>query len=124
MINKDFSFYVTKFFSEYLPHHKNLSANTISLYRDCFVLFLKFCDEYKNMNPTDIDVISIEDDQKFLFSNGQHPIKPSIGKTYIQNPYKPQEYVEMTDHILKDFETSRKNKYFELAHLLGATKIE
>ncbi len=83
-----------------------------------------YCDEYRNMNPTDIDVISIEESQKFHFSNGQHPIKPSIGKTYIQNPYNPQEYVEMTDHILKDFETSRKNKYFELAHLLGATKIE
>ncbi len=50
MTNKDFSFYVTKFFREYLPHHKNLSANTISLYRDCFVLFLKFCYEYKHIN--------------------------------------------------------------------------
>ena len=50
MTNKDFSFYVTKFFSEYLPHYKNLSANTISLYRDCFVLFLKFCNEYKHIN--------------------------------------------------------------------------
>ena len=40
-----------------------------------------YCDEYRNMNPTDIDVISIKESQKFHFSNGQHPIKPSIGKT-------------------------------------------
>lgn len=50
MNNRDFPFYVTKFFSDYLPHHKNFSKNTISLYRYCFVLFLKFCDEYKNIN--------------------------------------------------------------------------
>lgn len=83
-----------------------------------------YCDEYKSMNPTDIDIVSIDDAKKFSFSNGQCPVDPSVGKTYIQNPYNPQEYIEMSDHILRDFEAKRLKKYFELAHLLGATKIE
>lgn len=83
-----------------------------------------YYDEYKLMNPTDIDVLSIEDAKKFKFSNGSHPVEPSVGKTYIQNPYNPQEYIEMSSHILKDFENRRLKKYFELAHLLGATKID
>lgn len=57
-MNKDFSFYITKFFSDYLPNHRNVSKNTIALYRDCFVLFLKFCDKDKNIN---IDTITFKD---------------------------------------------------------------
>lgn len=57
-MNKDFSFYITKFFSDYLPNHRNVSKNTIALYRDCFVLFLQFCDKDKNIN---IDTITFKD---------------------------------------------------------------
>lgn len=57
-MNKDFSFYITKFFSDYLPNHKNASKNTIALYRDCFVLFLQFCSKEKNIN---VDTISFKD---------------------------------------------------------------
>lgn len=83
-----------------------------------------YYDEYKSMNPTDIGVLSIEEAKKFKFSNGSHPVEPSVGKTYIQNLFNPQEYIEMTSNFLKRFEKRRLNKYFELAHLLGATKIE
>ena len=58
MINKDFSFYLTKFFCDYLPNHKNASKNTIMLYRDCFVLFFDFCAEVKHIN---VDKISFSD---------------------------------------------------------------
>ncbi len=58
MINKDFSFYLTKFFCDYLPNHKNASKNTIMLYRDCFVLFFDFCVEVKHIN---VDKISFSD---------------------------------------------------------------
>lgn len=54
MKNKDFSSLLTSFFSDYLPNHKNVSKNTISLYRDCFVLFIKFCDEYKKIDVNKI----------------------------------------------------------------------
>lgn len=57
-MNKDFSFYIAKFFSDYLPNHRNVSKNTIALYRDCFVLFLQFCDKDKNIN---IDTITFKD---------------------------------------------------------------
>lgn len=57
-MNRDFSFYIAKFFSDYLPNHRNVSKNTIALYRDCFVLFLQFCDKDKNIN---IDTITFKD---------------------------------------------------------------
>lgn len=57
-MNKDFSFYITKFFTDYLPNHRNVSKNTIALYRDCFVLFLQFCDKEKSIN---VDTISFKD---------------------------------------------------------------
>ena len=50
MIIKDFSFYLTNFFNEYMSNHKNFSKNTIMLYRDCFILFFRFCEESKNIN--------------------------------------------------------------------------
>lgn len=57
-MNKDFSYYMTRFFSDYLPNHRNASKNTIALYRDCFVLFLQFCDKEKSIN---VDTISFKD---------------------------------------------------------------
>ena len=41
MIIKDFQFYLTDFFSNFLPNHKNVSKNTIALYRE-IVLFFSF----------------------------------------------------------------------------------
>lgn len=58
MINKDFSFYLTNFFADFLPNHRNCSKNTISLYKHCFILFLQFCKNEKHIN---IDVISFKD---------------------------------------------------------------
>lgn len=55
MDNKNFSFYVTDFFSNFLPNHKGCSKNTIYSYRDSFSLFLIFCSEYKHIN---IDTLS------------------------------------------------------------------
>ena len=46
-MNREFSYYLTKFLSDYLPNHKNVSKNTIALYRDCFILFIKFYTEQK-----------------------------------------------------------------------------
>ena len=40
----DFSFYLHKFLTEYLPDEKGCSANTIDSYRYSFILFLKFLD--------------------------------------------------------------------------------
>lgn len=39
MKNNQFSYYITKYFSEYLPSVKGVSKKTIQSYRDTFVIF-------------------------------------------------------------------------------------
>ncbi|MCL5770716.1 MAG: site-specific integrase [Actinobacteria bacterium] len=50
----DFAFYLSQFFSKYLPGQKNLSTNTIASYRDTFKLFLIFCSETKGLKSQNI----------------------------------------------------------------------
>lgn len=38
----DFAKYLSRFLSEYLPHERNVSPNTILAYRDTFILFIDF----------------------------------------------------------------------------------
>ena len=46
----DFSKYISDFISRYLPNEKGASANTITAYRDTFVLMLNFIENKKNMS--------------------------------------------------------------------------
>lgn len=50
MKKPDLPYYVTKFFSTYLPGQKNLSKNTIASYAITFKLFFLFCKEQKGIN--------------------------------------------------------------------------
>ena len=43
----NFSFYLTKYMTEYLPGQRNLSVNTIHSYRDTFVQLITFCRDKK-----------------------------------------------------------------------------
>ena len=59
-------FYITKFFSEYLPSNLGASINTIKSYRDTFVQFISFFEvKYKiksaKLSFDDITVSSIDD---------------------------------------------------------------
>ena len=59
-------FYITKFFSEYLPSNLGASINTVKSYRDTFVQFISFFEtKYKiksaKLSFDDITVPSIED---------------------------------------------------------------
>ena len=45
----DFSKYLTNFLSKYLPHERGASSNTISSYRDTFILFIRFMESKKVM---------------------------------------------------------------------------
>jgi site-specific recombinase XerD len=54
MTTKDFAYYLSSFLTKYLPGEKNLSTNTIAVYRDSFRLFLKFCEKEKGMPPHQI----------------------------------------------------------------------
>ena len=57
-MKNDFTHYLTKFFVEHLPSIKGLSTNTISSYKDTFLLFIEFLD---NEKKTNIDILMIKD---------------------------------------------------------------
>ena len=46
----DFSKYISDFISRYMPNEKGASANTITAYRDTFVLLLNFAQNKKHVN--------------------------------------------------------------------------
>lgn len=54
MNSTDFACLVTKFLTEYLPHHRCYSKNTILSYRDTLKLFLRFLKEEKDISPNSI----------------------------------------------------------------------
>jgi len=61
----NFGFYITKFFSEYLPSNLGASINTVKSYRDTFVQLISFFEAKYKINSTklsfeDITVSSIE----------------------------------------------------------------
>lgn len=43
----DFAKYLSRFLSDYLPHHRNLSRNTINAYTDAFFLFITYARDCK-----------------------------------------------------------------------------
>ncbi len=45
----DFSKYISDFISRYLPNEKGVSSNTITAYRDTFVLLINFIKEHKGI---------------------------------------------------------------------------
>lgn len=47
--NTDFAKYISRFLSEYLPHERNLSPNTILAYRDTFVLFITYMNDIQKV---------------------------------------------------------------------------
>ena len=53
----NFAYYITEYFSKYLPGQVGASPNTIKSYRDTFSLFLKFV---KSENDIPIDKINLE----------------------------------------------------------------
>lgn len=53
----DFAKYLTKFLSEYLPHERNVSPNTIASYRDAFIQFIDYMKNEEN-RPLDKLVLS------------------------------------------------------------------
>ena len=41
-MNRDYAFYVTQYFGEYLPRHRGVSENTLRSYRDTFVQMIEY----------------------------------------------------------------------------------
>ncbi|MDR1185815.1 MAG: site-specific integrase, partial [Coriobacteriales bacterium] len=61
MKTSDLSKNLTAFFKSYLPGIRNLSANTILSYRDCFRLFLMFCRDECAIKPEKLSLDMIDD---------------------------------------------------------------
>jgi site-specific recombinase XerD len=49
MSKQDFAYHLTNYLSIFLPGQKGLRPHSILSYRDAFVLFLKFCQQYKSI---------------------------------------------------------------------------
>ena len=52
----DFAWYLSRFLTKYLSGEKNLSTNTIAVYRDTFRLFLLFCEQKMKVTPNRITI--------------------------------------------------------------------
>ena len=67
-MNKNLNYYITNYFSEYLPNVIGARKRTINSYRDTFVILLEYLQkEYKiNINKMNIDVIEYKKIEKFL----------------------------------------------------------
>ena len=58
MKNNDFSFYIRKYLTHYLPIEKNFNSNTIDTYRTAFILMLEYLEE-KGMKAENIEIKDI-----------------------------------------------------------------
>lgn len=79
MENKNTNYYITKYFSDYLPVVKGVSKNTIRSYRDTFIDFLQFCEKSKKINIrkialTDINDKMVEEYLNYLEENKKNSI--------------------------------------------------
>ena len=52
----DFANLLTAFLKDYLPSHRNVSANTVISYRDTFVLLLRYCRDVKGIAPNRMEL--------------------------------------------------------------------
>ena len=62
----DFAYYLTNFFTKYLPVECGVSPNTISSYRDTFLLFVAFVRDEKNRL---IEQLQLKDINKDLITD-------------------------------------------------------
>lgn len=69
MVNKNLNYYITNYFSEYLPNVIGTSKRTISSYRDTFVILFEYLQkEYKiNINNMEINAIDYIKVEQFLY---------------------------------------------------------
>ena len=55
--NTDFAKHISRFLSEYLPHHRNVSPNTIKSYTDTFIQFITFM---RNKKCVPVEKLTLE----------------------------------------------------------------
>jgi len=52
----DFAKYLSRFLSEYLPHERNVSSNTIASYRDAFLQFIDYMRDVKGIGVENLQL--------------------------------------------------------------------
>ena len=67
-MNKNLNYYITTYFSDYLPNILGTSKSTINSYKDTFIILLEYLQkEYKiDMNNMALDTIDYKKIEKFL----------------------------------------------------------
>ncbi|MFO8055619.1 MAG: site-specific integrase [Bacteroidales bacterium] len=65
----DFSKYLTGFLTNYLPHERGASTNTISSYRYTFVLFIRFMEQKRNIKVNKLAIKDIKQQTIVEFLN-------------------------------------------------------
>lgn len=65
----DFAKYLSRFLSEYLPHERNVSPNTILAYRDTFVLFIDFMKSERKIGLNRLSLKDVSRDNVIGFMN-------------------------------------------------------
>ncbi len=60
--DKDFSYYISKFLTEYQSGQRNHSRHTIQSYRDTFVILLKYMQEVNGVVPEKITLLALDRD--------------------------------------------------------------
>lgn len=67
-MNKNLNYYITTYFSEYLPNVIGASQRTINSYKDTFVILLEYLQKRHkiNINKMDIDIIDYKKIEQFL----------------------------------------------------------
>lgn len=58
--DKDFSYYISRFLTDYQSGQRNHSKHTIQSYRDTFVLILKYMQDVKGIIPEKITLLSLD----------------------------------------------------------------
>lgn len=69
MKHETLSYYLQKFFLEYLPGERGVSTNTIASYSDCFSLLLVFFESEYSMKPEKLTVENLSKDNLVSFLN-------------------------------------------------------
>lgn len=67
--NTDFAKQISRYLSEYLPHERNVSPNTILSYRDTFVQYVEFMRDKKGIKVEKLRLETFTKDNVVCFLN-------------------------------------------------------
>ena len=69
MMNKDFSYYLSKYLKDYLILERNMSNNTIRSYKNTFSQFIEYLVNKENYKITDITFSNVTRESVLKYLN-------------------------------------------------------